>query len=467
MTVVHRLVISLVLIFTLAVPLPVQAGFMDFSIKDEAELGRKFNALIRSRFPLIEDPLITDYVRDMLQDILGTMPPQPFPVTVSVLLDNSINAFAAPAGYVFLNSGLILQMEHSSEIAAVLAHELAHVSQRHIARNIERSKMLSIGTLVGVLAGAMLSGSSEAGEALAMGSLAGGQAAALKYSRDDEREADHIGLSYLVDSGYPAEGMAHAFEHIQRQMLMSGTSAPPAYMLTHPGLQERIGTVQDLAGRLSDQPSSLDYDDQQLKRVQTLIRARYTEASSAIRYYDHAAEELSCLDLLGRAIVLERLNRISEAESSLKQAEDCMGGDPLWLREAGIFAFKHGRFDQALASLEKSLNKNPDDIMARYYRSRTQAALGDFQAAADGLQQVVDELPEDREVHTTLGRIFGRSGDEFHGYLHYAYGALYANQVKRIELYLDKAESAARTGQHERALKAFRKEYEDRRQYWD
>lgn len=195
MTVVHRLVISLVLIFTLAVPLPVQAGFMDFSIKDEAELGRKFNALIRSRFPLIEDPLITDYVRDMLQDILGTMPPQPFPVTVSVLLDNSINAFAAPAGYVFLNSGLILQMEHSSEIAAVLAHELAHVSQRHIARNIERSKMLSIGTLVGVLAGAMLSGSSEAGEALAMGSLAGGQAAALKYSRDDEREADHIGLS--------------------------------------------------------------------------------------------------------------------------------------------------------------------------------------------------------------------------------------------------------------------------------
>lgn len=467
MPVLLRRFIPFLLVLGLVSPMPVQAGFMDFSIKDEAELGRKFNAMIRSRFPLIEDPLVTDYVRDMLQDILEPMPPQPFPVTVSVILDNSINAFAAPAGYVFLNSGLILHMEHSSEIAAVLAHELAHVSQRHIARNIERSKMLSIGTLVGVLAGALLSGSSEAGEALAVGSLAGGQAAALKYSRDDEREADHIGLDYLTDAGYPPEGMARSFQRIQRQQTLSGNSAPPAYMLTHPGLPERIGYVKDLADRFSRDKDPDRVEDRRLEQVQMLIRARYTEAGSAIRYYNHSAGELNCLELLGKAIVLERLNRISEAEALLEQTRACMGDDPLWLREAGIFAFKHGRFKEALSRLDRSLEKTPDDIFALYYRSRTQAEMGNFQAAASGLEQVVDELPEDSEVHTTLGRIFGRSGDEFHGYLHYAYGALYATKVKQIELYMEKAEAAARTRQHERELEQFRKEYEDRRQYWE
>jgi len=464
--VVLRRFIPLLLLLGLVCPLPVQAGFMDFSIKDEAELGRKFNAMIRSRFPLIEDPLITDYVRDMLQDILETMPPQPFPVTVSVLLDNSINAFAAPAGYVFLNSGLILQMEHTSEIAAVLAHELAHVSQRHIARNIERSKMLSIGTLVGVLAGALLSGSSEAGEALAVGSMAGGQAAALKYSRDDEREADHIGLAYLTDSGYPPEGMVHSFERIQRQQVLSGNSAPPAYMLTHPGLPERIGYIQDMASRFSQDKEPGTVADQRLGRVQMLIRARYTDAGSAIRYYDHTAGELTCLDFLGKAIVLERLNRISEAETFLERARACMGKDSLWFREAGIFAFKHGRFEEALSRLEKSLEKSPGDLFALYYRSRTQAEMGNFQAAASGLEQVVGELPEDSEVHTTLGRIFGRSGDEFHGYLHYAYGALYDNKVKKIELYMKKAEAAAKSRKHEQELEQFKRKYEDRRQYW-
>ncbi len=467
MSALLRGAVLLALIASLVSPLPAQAGFMDFSIKDEAELGRKFNAMIRSRFPLIEDPVITNYVHDLLDTILTSVPPQPFPVSVSVILDNSINAFAAPAGYVFLNSGLILHMEHSSEIAAVLAHELAHVSQRHLARNIERSKLLSIGTLVGVLAGALLSGSSEAGEALAVGSLAGGQAAALKYSRDDEREADHIGLSYLADSGYPPEGMVHSFERIQQQQFMSGTAAPPAYMLTHPGLPERIGTIQDLAQRFSGQENTEEDADQMLRRVQVLIRARYTEASSAIRYFDHAPEELTCLERLGKAIVLERLNRIPLAEEFLVQAEECMGDDPLWLREAGIFAFKHGRFEEALSRLEQGLKRDPDDIMALYYRSRTQAEMGELQAAANGLKQVVDRLPEDREVHTTLGRIFGRSGDEFHGYLHFAYSALYANQAEKIELYLGKAESAARTRSHQQELEEFKQEYKERRQYWN
>ncbi|MFP4398012.1 MAG: M48 family metalloprotease, partial [Desulfonatronovibrio sp.] len=182
----------LLISFILILP-PAEAGssvFGEFTISDEAELGEEAHRMIRSRLDVIEDPEITGYIKDLASRLAESAPPQPFPVTVDVVNHNAVNAFATVAGYMVIFSGLILNMDTESELASIIAHELAHITQRHIARNIERSKLISIGTLVGLLAGAFIG--SEAGEAVAAGSIAGGQSAVLKYSREDEQEADQV-----------------------------------------------------------------------------------------------------------------------------------------------------------------------------------------------------------------------------------------------------------------------------------
>lgn len=432
------------------------------------ELGRKFNVLIRSRFPLIQDPIILGYVQDTVRDIREVMPPQPFPVTVSVLRAGSINAFAAPAGYLFVHSGLILNMESHAQVASVIAHELAHVSQRHLARNIERSRLISIGTLVGVLAGALVGGqvSGEAGEALMYGSMAGGQSASLKYSRDDEREADEIGLRYLTEAGFPAEGMAGAFQQIWRRNMMGGTGSLPAYMSTHPGLRERIGYIQNLARSMgSPDAKRSELYEERFRKVQMLLRAKYTDPNTAIRYY-RQHDSLSCLDRLGEAILLQRLNDIAKSREAFEKANRCGGEKPLWLRETGRFHFKQGEFDRAYAHLSRAVAKSPQDHLARYYYAKVLAEKGRTGEAAQALQYILRHLPHEEDVHQTLGRILGRQGDSFRGFLHFAYAAMYRNDKKKTRSYHERIKRLADTAEERSALEKFEQELQAREKYW-
>ncbi|MFW5863173.1 MAG: M48 family metallopeptidase, partial [Desulfohalobiaceae bacterium] len=307
----------LLLFFPLLIPAPLYAAFGDFGIQDEKELGQKFEVLVTSRLPLVQDPVVLSYAQDLLQRVQEVIPAQPFELEIKVLRDGSLNAFAAPSGKIFLHSGLILAMQEESELVAVLAHELAHVKQRHIAGNIERSKWISLGSLAGVLAGVLLGGGGAGSQALAVGSMAGGQAAALKYSRSDEREADQLGLEYLVRAGYNPQAMADSFRRIRRHKLLGGSSADiPEYMLTHPGLEARIGEVESMSSRMDPEVLARQSDNSRLRRVQMLLRARYQNPSRAMPHFQDQEGELSCMQLLGLAILQQRSNEILKAEQS-------------------------------------------------------------------------------------------------------------------------------------------------------
>lgn len=132
---------------------PAQAflGFGGFGIKDEKELGRKFEVLVRSQLPLVEDPEVSLYVKSIVDRLAKSIPPQPFDFTSGVILHNSMNAFAVPGGHVFVFTGLMMNLDKESELAGVLAHEMAHVTQRHVASRIERGRYLTIGTLLLVI----------------------------------------------------------------------------------------------------------------------------------------------------------------------------------------------------------------------------------------------------------------------------------------------------------------------------
>ena len=136
---VRSLIAAVCMAGMLLSPSPAAAGlFGDFTLQDEMKMGREFEVLVKSTMPIIEDPVVRDYVQGVVDRIVKPLPPQPYKFPANVVLHNSLNAFAAPGGFVFVFSGLIMHLNHESELAGVLSHEVAHVTQRHIAGRMER-----------------------------------------------------------------------------------------------------------------------------------------------------------------------------------------------------------------------------------------------------------------------------------------------------------------------------------------
>src|SRR5690606_26767390 len=149
------------------------------------------------------------YVESLVDRLVAAMPPQPFPIKTTVVRNVALNAFASAAGHITIFTGLIANMDSEDELASVIAHELAHVSERHIAKSIEKSQLVGAGSLLGILAGVLVGsqGGGDGAGALVLGSVAGARAMQLKYTRENEKDADQYGLGYLVDAGFSPSGM--------------------------------------------------------------------------------------------------------------------------------------------------------------------------------------------------------------------------------------------------------------------
>lgn len=447
-----------------------QASLFSFDLKDERELGEKFNALIRARMPLIEDTEINDYVIGVVNRLVQSKAPMPFPITVSIINDNAVNAFAGPAGYVFVFTGLLLQMDHESEVAGVLAHELGHVSQRHIAKRVGEMKALSIGQLVGTLAGVVLgqtTGNRDLGAAMAMGSQAASAQAYLKYSRDDEREADEVGMNALIAAGYPPQGLVEAFDVLRRLKWMQGAGSIPTYLSTHPGLEERIGYLKDRINKLPANIRDRKDNDVAFKRAQMLVRARYTDPKNAVSYFRKIGDKATCLDKLGLAIALSRsMEDVSQARPAFEEALRCGGNDPLVLRESGRYYLKIRDFVRAKSLLEAALRANPNDIDANYEYGRMLAQEGNYRGAVSYLEKVRLRVPENAEIRAAYGQVLGQAGDIFHAYLNLTYAAIYENNPRQVKFQLDKAKAAAKSDADRRELAKLEETLKKRSEYW-
>jgi predicted Zn-dependent protease len=456
------LCLAVLLALTLAVEPARAIGFGEFTIADEREMGDKFAVLIRAQFPFVEDPEILGYVRALTERLVRQMPAQPWTVDVNIIQNNAINAFAGPGGHLYVFTGLLLNFQHESEVAGVMAHELAHVAQRHLAQRIETSQLLAPLTILGILAGIFLG---KGGAAAAYGAQAAQASAILAYTRDNEREADQVGLNYLAAAGFPPEGMAGAFEILRRKQWMRGGSIP-AYLTTHPGLDERIGYITDRIHRMPPEVADRADNDARFLRVQTLLRARYSDPDTALSYFSQATEPGGCMNALGKAIVYDRQNKVNQASEEFAKALACGNSDPLVLREAGRFAFERGRFEEAGPLLQKAVLLNPKDLIGLFFYSRLLAQTGQMERAIEYMQRISRELPEDPEVRYWLGRLQGQAGNVFQGHLQLAYAELYANHKKKIAFHLDEAKRLARTAEDKKAVEDFEAALKAREEFW-
>ncbi len=244
------------------------------TVTQEKQLGEEFEREAQAQLRLIHDPVVVGYVRQIAAEILGAAGPQPFAYEFFVVDDAEINAFAGPAGHVYVHTGTILKARNVSELAGVMGHEIGHVVHRHVAENYDKQRAAGIGHQL-LVVGAGILGGGTAAEAVNLG---GGLTAMLvlnSFGREAEREADGFALEVLPRAGYDPRGMVSFFETLRAE----GGGRGPAFLSSHPTTEERIAASQATLARSSLPAGLRVHDGGRLEIIQRRIRLLTGEAA--------------------------------------------------------------------------------------------------------------------------------------------------------------------------------------------
>lgn len=232
----------------------------------EQEFGEEFFRQLHAQVKINEDPEIQHYIESVGKSLVANSDNPSYPFHFFVVTDNSINAFAGPGGYIGVNAGLITLTEEESELASVMAHEIAHVTQRHLYRSIEAAQRLSIPTMAATLAAILIgSQSAELGQAAIMAAQAGNVQFQINFTRDHEQEADRVGMQTLSQSHFDPRSMPTFFERLQQASRYYGKDGRgndvPEFLRTHPVTESRIADTRGRAENYAyrQYPSSTAY----------------------------------------------------------------------------------------------------------------------------------------------------------------------------------------------------------------
>jgi predicted Zn-dependent protease len=214
---------------------------------EERRIGEEFMRQVRQQLKIIDDPEINEYIQSLGYRLAASSDNQTQDFTFFIVDDPAINAFAAPGGFIGINTGLILASESESELASVLAHEIAHITQHHLARAFEQGGKLGILSVAGLIA-AILVGTqnSELGQAAIAATQAGGAQAQINFTRGNEEEADRVGIQTLARADFDTRSMATFFERLQKATRFAGASLPE-FLSTHPVTLSRIADSRNRA----------------------------------------------------------------------------------------------------------------------------------------------------------------------------------------------------------------------------
>lgn len=258
----------------------------------EQALGQAWLRSFRASVPLESDPLLFEYLENLLLKLASYSDLSDKGLDLVIVKNPNINAFAVPGGVVGVNTGLMLYAESEAQLASVLTHELAHLSQRHFARSVEASKRASFANIAGLLAGIALAVASEgdAAQAAIITSQAAALDSRLRYSRLHEREADRIGMKTLVKAGYSPEAAAAMFKQMLNASRLYGNRIPE-FLLTHPVTESRVADASNRARQYPSYESSPSIDYMLIKTRITVL----TDPSpkDSIKRFSLALEELA------------------------------------------------------------------------------------------------------------------------------------------------------------------------------
>jgi predicted Zn-dependent protease len=402
----RRIIAGTAVAFSAAAALPLAAQAPDLSLPDmgqpanqamslaeERRLGRELMSQIRRQLPVMDDPVINDYVSDIGQRIASySAAGRGF--SFFTLQDQRINAFAMPGGFIGIHTGLLAQTESESEFASVMAHEIAHVTERHIARQRLRSEGINLRTTAMMLAGLLAATQDpQAGQAIIMGGAASGVQSRLNFSREFEREADRIGLQALANAGFRPEAMASFFERLERANRYRGSPLP--YLSTHPLTEDRLSQARERAKSL-ERRNTFESPEYPFVRARVIALGGDSPGDRIARFDDEMASKgRTPARIYGRAKALIRAGRAEEAirplQSLINDGEE-YGVLYATLAEAYLGSDRPG---EAVATLDDGLSLYPGDYALRYTRIEALLAAGKGRQALRAADDARRDFPED------------------------------------------------------------------------
>lgn len=297
---------------------------------EERELGARFMRQIRAQLPLIKDVQLNEYIQGLgtrLALAAGKQDAQGF--TFFVIDDPQINAFAIPGGYVGVNSGLIAVMQQEEQLASVVAHEVAHVTQRHHARAFATSNRANLSTAAAVLAAIIIGQASpQAGQAALAAGLAASQQSAINFTRGNEVEADRIGIEILANAHYDARAMAESFAILRRKNSLNTSAGQLEYLRTHPLDNNRIAEATDRAG---NQPRRARVGGQDYALFRARLDVLTTDETSRLQsnYQAKHRKQPGIASAYALAMIHQRANRNEQARRYLAELDKLVKGHPM------------------------------------------------------------------------------------------------------------------------------------------
>jgi predicted Zn-dependent protease len=407
----------------------------------ERELGRRFLLEARSELPLVEDPVVTDYVARIGRRLVATLGAQQFDYQFYVVQHPALNAFAVPGGYVFVFSGLLAHVETDDELAGVLAHEIGHVSGHHILRQQQQGQVWTAAALLGVLLSAV-------NPVIGAGAIAAAETAQLRYSREFEQEADYLGLRYATEAGYDPHALGSFFKTLLAEQRINPAGVPP-YMLTHPITEDRVANVETIitAQKLRT-PAGRPASVPELVETQAVTRAIAEPADVVIGRYRRMAEEKrddpERQFLLGR--VYQTVGQLDSARVALERCRDLGGLGGRVDRPLGSLYVALKEPAKAREALGRHLARRPDDGWAHLELGKALADADDSAAALVEFQRAVTLDPDLDEAQRLVGIALGRKGEEAEGFYHLALASRLRGELEQALSHFERTDRLLKRG---------------------
>ena len=336
------------------------------SPQEEKQLGEAFFRGLHQQVDINQDSEIQQYIQTIGEKLVSQSDTPAYPFHFFVVMENAINAFAGPGGYIGVNSGLILMTEAESELASVMAHEIAHVTQRHLYRSYEASSRLSI-PMVAATLGAILLGtqSGAAGQAAIMAIQAGSVQFQINFTREHEEEADRVGMQTLSKSVFDPRSMPTFFERLQQSTRYAGQNIPE-FLRTHPVTASRIS---DSRGRAEGYPYKQYPDSLAYQLIKTKLQVLLNVDNDEIR-----------------ALLQVRLNQgLSEQRTVANYG-------------LGLVALKTQNFTQAESIFQRLAQEFPEQPHYSAALARVALESSNYKIALDRYQKLTTKFPENNAI---------------------------------------------------------------------
>ena len=388
------------------------------SLAQERMLGRAWLMSFRSQVPTVSDPIIQDYLETLIYRLAEGSELKERRIELVVIHNATINAFAVPGGVVGVHDGLLLAADTEAELASVLGHELAHLSQRHFSRGVESRQNSSAISLAGLLGGLVLiaGGATDAGIGTIMGSQAAVQQQQLRYSRLHEQEADRVGMQNMERVGFDPNATAAMFESMQAASRSYG-SRPPEFLLTHPLTESRIS---DAKNRARQYPRKMYEENLDYQLVRTRIEKSYIDdpKEAVVRFREKLSKKDKNAESAQYGLVLSLIDtgEFAEARKLLAPLRKFSPDNTIYAIAEIQLEVAAGNFADALKKLDYELRLMPGNYPVTMAQVDAYNKKEDYARAEAVLWKFSARRPRDPHVWYELAELQGLNGQTF--YLH-------------------------------------------------